>query len=71
MNKLLAKLTLVWNGYCLKHFEMKNSVLSSECWVCKRDRKSREREREQAYYFARYDLIQKAISALGGNVINV
>ena len=62
MNKLLAKITLLWNGYCPKHFEAKDSFLSSECWICKRDRKNR--------YEARYNRIQKAIAALGGNVIN-
>ena len=50
MNKLLAKITLWWNGYCLKCFEAKDSFLSSECWVCKRDRKNRERERERDRY---------------------
>jgi hypothetical protein len=71
MNKLLAKITLWWNGYCLKCFEAKDSFLSSECWVCKRDRKNRERERERDRYEERYNRIQKAISALKGDVTNV
>ena len=71
MNKLLAKLTLWSYGYCLNHFEMKDSLLSTECWVCKRERRKREREAEQSLFEKQRARKDRAIATLGGNVTNV
>ena len=68
MNKLLAKLTLLWYDYCPKHL-IKKGVFG--CVECRNEWRKEYSKKLDAQVLAKRKKISKALAALGGNVTNV